>query len=140
MTLAEELALGRRYGEKTLNALREMSRLSEVGARFAARGREWFDGDPDNAPGLACEGLIIKLGENVSRVSSDFETDHPEVPWRVIKDMRNRLTHYYEATDYEVVWATITGDFPRIRAWAEGLLGRDRVTFGDPKTHVVRES
>lgn len=99
-----------------------MMRLLEIGRRLADRGHGWFVGDPDNVPGLASEGLIIKLGENVARLSSDFVTDHPEVPWRVIKDMRNRLTHYYEATDYEIVWTTIEVDFVEIYSMIGHLL------------------
>ncbi len=46
------------------------------------------------------------------------------MPWQVIKDMRNRLTHYYEATDYEIVWSTLEEDFPRIDALIRNVLGR----------------
>ncbi|WP_368732889.1 DUF86 domain-containing protein [Microbacterium sp. ZXX196] len=41
---------------------------------------------------------------------------HPRVPWSGITRMRDRLAHHYEATDYDVVWATITIDLPRVRA------------------------
>lgn len=112
------------YGQKTLTALVEIIRLSDIGARLAERGHAWFVSDPENVPGLAAESLIMKIGENVSRVSAEFEADHPEVPWRVIKDMRNRLAHYYETTDYEVVWTTIESDFQTINAMVRGLLGQ----------------
>ena len=111
---AVAIAIARRHGPRTLTALTEMLRLTEEGARLVARGHEWYVGDPDNVPGLACEGLVIKLGENAARVSRAFQQEHPEVPWQVIEDMRNRLTHYYEATDYEVVWSTLDVDFPAI--------------------------
>lgn len=55
-------------------------------------------------------------------MSAPFKTNHPEVPWRVIKHLRNRLTHYDEATDYEVVWSTIEEDFPHIRSMIVALL------------------
>ncbi|GAA3675757.1 hypothetical protein GCM10022237_39150 [Nocardioides ginsengisoli] len=109
--------------ERTTHALREILRLAEVGRRFAARGHDWYVSDPDNAPGLAAESLIIKVGENVARVSDELRSAHPEVPWRVIKDMRNRLAHYDQATDYEVVWNTIDGDFPQIAEMIGRILG-----------------
>ena len=123
-SVATEIAIARQFGQKTLNALTEMVRLSEVGARLVDRGHDWYVSDPDQVPGLASAGLIIKIGENVARVSGDFEEDHPEVPWQIIKDMRNRLTHYYEATDYEVVWSTLEDDFPEISSMIRRLLGR----------------
>jgi hypothetical protein len=33
-------------------------------------------------------------------------TAHPEVPWRVITDMRNRVSHGYFDIDLDVVWNT----------------------------------
>jgi hypothetical protein len=120
----ENDAIARQYGQRTLTALTELVRLTEIGARLVDRGHDWYVGDPENVPGFACESLIIKVGENVSRVDEKFEKDHPEVPWRVIKDMRNRLTHYYEATDYEIVWSTLEVDFPDISAMIRPLLCR----------------
>lgn len=109
--------------DKTVRALRETLRLAEDGMRLAARGHDWYVGDPDNVPGLAAESLIIKLGENVGRVSATFKDAHPDIPWRVIKEMRNRLTHYYEATDHEIVWDTIHSNFPEIAEMMRGVLG-----------------
>lgn len=109
--------------DRSTHALREILRLTEVGRRFAERGRDWYVSDPDNAPGLAAESLIIKVGENVARVSDELRAAHPEVPWRVIKDMRNRLAHYDEATDDEVVWNTVESDFPQIAEMVGRILG-----------------
>ncbi|WP_241681384.1 DUF86 domain-containing protein [Pseudactinotalea terrae] len=120
---AAAIAVGRSYGAKTLEALHEIVRITDLGMQLASRGHDWYTNDSANVPGLAAEALITKLGENVSRVSAPFEADHPTVPWKVIKDMRNRLTHYYEATDYDVVWSTIASDFPTINAMVRRLLG-----------------
>lgn len=103
--------------------LREIVRLCEVGARLAARGREWYAGDPDNVPGLAVESLIIKIGENVARLSAETLGRNPDVPWSAIKRMRDRLAHHYEGTDYDAVWATLTVDFPAIRTYLRPLAG-----------------
>lgn len=106
----------RRYDAKTHTSLSEILRICDVGARLVARGAEWYASDPDNMPGLAAESLIIKIGENVTRVSDVCREDHPTVPWRDMKTMRNRLAHYYEGTDYQIVWDTLEGDFPLLRA------------------------
>lgn len=95
-------------------ALREIVRLCGVGANLVARGEEWFLGDPDNVPGLAAESLIIKIGENVARLSAETTDRHPEVPWSLIKRMWDRLAHHYEGTDYGAVWDTLIIDLPTI--------------------------
>lgn len=112
----------RRYDEKTYTALSEILRICDVGARLVARGTEWYASDPDNTPGLAAESLIIRIGENVTRVSDACREDHPTVPWHDMKDMRNRLAHYEESTDYQVVWDTLEGDLPALRDLVEEVV------------------
>lgn len=100
--------------ERDAAALSEVVRLCGVGARLVARGHEWYLGDPDNVPGLAAESLIIKIGENVARLSVGTTDRYLEVPWSLIKRMRDRLAHHYEGTDYEAVWDTMVVDLPTI--------------------------
>lgn len=102
-------------------ALHEIVRLCDVGADLVARGHVWYVGDPVNVPGLAAESLIIKIGENVARLSADAMNRYPAVPWSLIKRMRDRLAHRYEGTDYEAVWDTLVVDLPTIRGYLAGL-------------------
>ncbi|UYM07677.1 HepT-like ribonuclease domain-containing protein [Solicola gregarius] len=102
---------------RDLAALREIIRLCDVAANLTARGHDWYTGDPDNVPGLAGESLIIKVGENVARLSAETIAHHPDVPWADIKRMRDRLAHRYDATDYAVVWTTLSADLPTIRSY-----------------------
>ena len=103
-------------------SLREIVRLCDDGTRLAARGHEWYVSDDLNTPGLAAESIIIKIGENVARLSDDTTLANPQVPWSSLKRMRDRLAHHYEATDYDAVWATINVDLPRVRAAVASLL------------------
>ncbi len=103
-------------------SLREIVGLCGDGTRLAARGHEWYVSDDLNTPGLAAESIIIKIGENVARLSDDTTLANPQVPWSSIKRMRDRLAHHYEATDYDAVWATINVDLPRVRAAVASLL------------------
>lgn len=104
-------------------SLREVVRLCDDGRRLAARGREWYVADDLNTPGLAAESIIIKIGENVARLSDETIVANPHVPWSSIKRMRDRLAHHYEATDYDAVWATINVDLPRVGAAIALLFG-----------------
>lgn len=102
--------------ERDERSLREIVRLCDHGGGLAGRGHEWYVADELNTPGLAAESIIIKIGENVARLSDETIASHPQVPWSSIKRMRDRLAHHYEATDYDAVWATINVDLPRVRA------------------------
>jgi uncharacterized protein with HEPN domain len=46
------------------------------------------------------------IGEAARGVSDKVRDAHPEVPWRVITGMRNRVSHGYFDIDLDVVWNT----------------------------------
>lgn len=52
------------------------------------------------------------LGEAAARVSGEYRNTCPDVPWRDIVGMRNRLVHDYWDTDVGEVWRTVTHDLP----------------------------
>lgn len=108
--------------DRDVRSLREIVRLCDDGTRLADRGHEWYVSDDLNTPGLAAESIIIKIGENVARLSDDTIAANRQIPWSSIKRMRDGLAHHYEATDYDAVWATISIDLPRIRAAIAALL------------------
>ncbi len=43
-----------------------------------------------------------------------FAAEHPQIPWRSIKNMRNRLAHVYFDIDLEVVWGSATRWIPEL--------------------------
>ncbi len=50
------------------------------------------------------------VGEAASRVSRTLRDAHPEIPWRDIVGMRNRLVHDYRNIDLEVLWSVVTNE------------------------------
>lgn len=47
------------------------------------------------------------IGEAAARVSQETRADLPQIPWRSIIGMRNKLIHDYIAVDYDILWATV---------------------------------
>lgn len=58
----------------------------------------------------ACLYNFQVIGEAVAQLADDVKENTSEVPWRLIKGMRNRLIHEYFGTDLPVVWNTIKND------------------------------
>ena len=87
-------------------------------ARLVARGRDWFDSDTDEMPRLACEALIIKVGDAATRIPPELRDRRPEIPWTLMSDMRNQLTHAYE-----IVWDTLVYEFPDVHRSLRAMLG-----------------
>ena len=46
------------------------------------------------------------IGEASNNLSEDFKEQHSEIPWPLIRGMRNRLVHDYGEVDLELVWST----------------------------------
>ena len=58
---------------------------------------------------------LIIIGEAATKVMDDyteFVQAHPEVPWRNMRGMRNRITHGY--FDINVVWDTVQTALPEL--------------------------
>lgn len=117
--------------DRDARALAEIVRLCDLGARLVARGDEWYRGDPDDVPGMAAESLVIRIGENVARLSDATTSRYPEVPWSLIKRMRDRLAHHYEGTDKDAVWDTLVVDLPFIRSRIVQIVDGDAARAGD---------
>lgn len=54
------------------------------------------------------------IGEAASKISDDFQNLHPEIEWRLMKDMRNKLIHEYFGISSQSVYRTITNDLPSL--------------------------
>ena len=60
----------------------------------------------------ACLYNIQIIGEAVAQLDEEVKKREPEVPWALIKGMRNRLIHEYFGTDLPIVWDVIKIDLP----------------------------
>ena len=62
------------------------------------------------------------IGEAATHVPGDVRAAHPEVPWRAIVGLRNRLAHGYLSISDRVVWTTIREAVPPLTSSLRSLL------------------
>jgi uncharacterized protein with HEPN domain len=60
---------------------------------------------------------LIIIGEASTKIMErhqEFTQFHPEVPWRSMRGMRNRIAHGYFDINLEVVWDTVKTALPQL--------------------------
>jgi len=60
---------------------------------------------------------LIIIGEAATKVMdgyTEFIQTHSEVPWRSMRNMRNRMAHGYFDIDLDVVWETVQEWLPEL--------------------------
>lgn len=86
-------------------------------------GKSLTDLRRDRMLELALVRLMEIIGEAASKVSDKTKYSHPQIPWREMIGMRNRLIHGYDTVDPKVLWDTIAFDLPPLIAHLEKAVG-----------------
>ena len=89
---------------------------------YAAVGEAAFRADR-----MRQDAVIRKLeiiGEAVKRLSDATRARRPEIPWKQIAGMRDRLTHDYFGVDLGLVWRVVERDLQTLDAAVNELLSR----------------
>ncbi len=66
------------------------------------------------------------MGEAASKVTTDTRSINPEIPWKEIIAMRNRLVHAYFDIDREILWRTAHDELPPLIVTLSDVLARDQ--------------
>lgn len=62
------------------------------------------------------------IGQAVKNLSDDAKTQRPEIPWKQIAGLRDKVIHDYFGVDLEIVWAVVERDLPTLRVAVQHLL------------------
>jgi uncharacterized protein with HEPN domain len=54
------------------------------------------------------------IGEAATRIPELVRRAHPEIPWRLIVAVRNRLIHSYLGIDNDTLWSIIKTEVPAL--------------------------
>ena len=96
----------------------------DIMAAMGRHGDKLEDIDNDVEFQYVCSFLILQIGECANKLSVEFVTAHPEIPWRKIVNMRNILVHNYGKVDNEVLWSTVVENIPSFRDFCKEALSK----------------
>lgn len=68
---------------------------------------------------------IEVIGEAAKHVPHEFRARHPQINWRVMAGMRDRLIHGYFGIDYDIVWNVATRDANLLQRQIEEILASE---------------
>jgi uncharacterized protein with HEPN domain len=81
-------------------------------AKEFVAGLTWEDFQQSSLHQNAVMRMLEIIGEVARRVSQEIKDVHPEIPWKELVGMRNRLIHEYFRIDIEKIWDTVYNDIP----------------------------
>ena len=92
-------------------------------AGYTRGGRKAFEKNTMQRDAVAAR--LIQIGQAVKDAQVeglDLPRLYPDVPWRDIAGMRDRLAHKYWLLDVAIVWAVVKKDLPGLRSAVEQIL------------------
>ena len=87
-----------------------------------AEGRSRSMLETDEMFAFALVRAIEIVGEAAARVTQSTRKLYPQIPWKNITGMRNKIVHDYFDVDYDVVWETVRLRLPELISELEKIV------------------
>ena len=106
----------------------DMLAFTETALRYAgAHGPDALEADRMRWDAILRN--IELLGEAANQVPADIQLLAPELPWRTLVGVRNRLAHAYLHVEPEVIHRILQVNLPALRVQLQALLQQRRSTL-----------
>lgn len=87
-----------------------LAAIAEIESFLSGMNRDQFFADPKTLKAVAADLAIV--GEAARWIPDAVVELSPEIPWAVMRGMRNRIVHGYYQVDATIVWDTCQNDLP----------------------------
>jgi uncharacterized protein with HEPN domain len=97
-----------------------LTAVRAVGSYTRGMTYEEFCGDQRTVDAVVRN--LMTMGESIRWIPEPVLDDYPEVPWRVMRAVRNVVVHEYFGIDSRILWATVRYDLPPLVPRLEAVL------------------
>ena len=91
-------------------------------AEFLLVGVSYSQFERDFRTNFAVVRALEIIGEATKRLPEELRQRYPDIPWRAIAGMRDRIIHGYDNVDLQIVWDVVKRDIPEIKPKVKLLL------------------
>lgn len=72
------------------------------------------------------------MGEAAKKIPNDMRKKYPDVPWKEMAGIRDKLIHEYHGVDLEIIWKVVKEELPPVKPNIAKLLNEFE---NNSKTH-----
>ena len=65
---------------------------------------------------------VLIIGEAVDKIPQSVQDNNPQIPWRILNDIRNKHIHEYHTVKPDKLWKMAKLSLPKIKTMLEDLL------------------
>ncbi len=98
----------------------EQGKLEKAELLIEGVSYEQFEADFRN--NFAVIRALEIIGEASKRLPNSLRASYPEIPWKGMAGMRDRIIHGYDNVDYQIVWEFVKKDIPEIKPLVKKVL------------------
>ncbi len=91
-------------------------------AEMFVAGMSYEQFENDLRTNYAVTRALEIVGEAARRLPPDFRDLYPDIPWKDMAGMRDRIIHGYDMVDLRIVWDVVKKDIPQIKPLIQRIL------------------
>lgn len=107
----------REYGDY----LRDICQAAQKALAFV-QGMDFESFAADDKTVFAVVRALEIVGEATKRLPHAVRDRYPDVPWRAMAGIRDKLIHDYVSVNMEVIWRTVMEDLPALLPMLQRVL------------------
>lgn len=107
------------------DCLRDILDATAAIAAYTSDGKQAFESNAMLRDAVVAR--LMQIGQAVKDAQSeglDLRRVQPDIPWRNIAGMRDKLAHRYWTMDVAIVWEVVETELPKLGAAVQELLAR----------------